>query len=294
MISATYTYKKTAKEIVLVAILVIATVTIVIMNKTVAILAIVIGNMRMFKKLKDFIKAKPFLFVLGGWCLAFVIPLLFKPGDINRNEKDTLNFYEISFLSASALFTGIAFAVTYLSLKDQKENLNKQIGLLEKQIKMDVFSDVSEELRSEAFQSCRKYIYSTTFYDDMERIKELTKKDEISLQDFKDTCDNNNDGIDEDERQHFRDSYGMIIRYCGNMEYLGFIYYNSSTDIIVDYYGRTILNLYKRLKPLIETKDGEKTKYLYYYFAYLYNFAIRREKGYYEERDKVIKDFFIK
>ena len=78
------------------------------------------------------------------------------------------------------------------------------------------------------------------------------------------------------------------------MEYLGFIYYNTSTDIIVDYYGRTILNLYKRLKPLIEIKDGERTKYLYYYFAYLYNFAIRREKGYYEERGKVIDDFFVK
>lgn len=253
----------------------------------------VIGDMKKHTKLKDYIKAKPFLFVFGGWCLAFIIPLLFKPGDINRNEKDTLNFYEVSFLSASALFTGIAFAVTYLSLKDQKENLNKQIGLLEKQTKMDVFSDVSEELGAEDFKECRKYINSSSYKNDIERIKQLTKKEEISLQDFKNTCYEKDDAynFDEKEKLYLRNNYNMIIRFCSKMEYLGFIYYYSSTNIIVDYYGRTILNMYRRLKPLIEIKKDDKTDYIYFYFAYLYNYAEKRKDNYYKERENEIRKF---
>lgn len=286
MISATFSCKKTVKGIVLVAILVIATVTVVI---TIVIPVTVTGDMKKHTKPKACIKAKPFLFVFGGWCLAFVIPLLFKPGDINRDEKDTLNFYEVSFLSASALFTGIAFAITYLSLKDQKENLNKQIGLLEKQIKMDVFSDVSEELGADDFKECRKYINSFNFDNDIERIKQLTQKAEISLQDLKDTCYNDNmEGMDEEEKLHLRKTYNMIIRFCSKMEYLGFIYYYSSTNIIVDYYGRTILNMYRRLRPLIEIKKDEKIEYLYFYFAYLYNYAEKRKDSYYKERENEI------
>lgn len=229
MISATYTCKKTVKGTVLVVILVTATVIVVI---TIAILVTVTGDMKKHTKLKDCIKAKPFLFVFGGWCLAFVIPLLFKPGDIDKNEKDILNFYEVSFLSASALFTGIAFAVTYLSLKDQKENLNKQIGLLEKQVKMDVFSDVSEELGAEEFKGYRKYINSSNFDKDIERIKKQTQKEQISLQDFKNVCYNDNkEDIDEEEIIHLRKSYNMIIRFCNKMEYLGFIYYFQQTSL---------------------------------------------------------------
>lgn len=234
------------------------------------------------------------MYVLSGWCLAFIIPLFFKPGDINRDEKDTLNFYEISFLSASALFTGIAFAATYSSLKDQKEHLNKEINILEGQTKMDVFSNVSEELGTEDFKECRKYINSSSFDDDIERIKQLNKKEKISLQDFKDTCYKDNMGeIDENEKQHLQQSYNKIIRFCSKMEYLGFIYYNTTTNIIVDYYGRTILNMYGRLRPLIEIQNGKEIKHLYFYFAYLYNFTLRREKAYYEERDKVISDYFL-
>ena len=252
------------------------------------------GNMKIFKRLVDFVKARPFMYVLSGWCLAFIIPLFFKPGDINRDEKDTLNFYEISFLSASALFTGIAFAATYSSLKDQKEHLNKEINILEGQTKMDVFSNVSEELGTEDFKECRKYINSSSFDDDIERIKQLNKKEKISLQDFKDTCYKDNMGeIDENEKQHLQQSYNKIIRFCSKMEYLGFIYYNTTTNIIVDYYGRTILNMYGRLRPLIEIQNGKEIKHLYFYFAYLYNFTLRREKAYYEERDKVISDYFL-
>lgn len=267
--------------------------TIALVKVTIVTRAIVTGDMKKFTKLKDCIKAKPFLFVFGGWCLAFVIPLLFKPGDINRKEKDTLNFYEISFLSASALFTGIAFAATYLSLKDQKEHLNKKIDLLEKQTKMDVFSKISEELGAKEFKECRKYINSSSYKNDIDRIKQLTKKEEISLQDFKNICykKGNAYDIDDKENRYLRNNYNMIIRFCSQMEYLGFIYYYSSTNIIVDYYGRTILNMYRRLRPLIEIKNSEKTDYLYFYFAYLYNYAEKRKDSYYKERENEISKF---
>ena len=273
----------------MVAILVIVTATIVMAIVT---HVIVIGDMKMITKLIDFVKANPFKTMFIGWILAFVVPLLFKPGVINKKEKDTLNYYEVSFLSASALFTGIAFAVTYSSLTHQKESINTQIDLLEEQIKMDVFSDVSEDLRSEKFLKCRKYLNSKSYYDDIERIKQLTKKEDISLQDFKDICyEDGFGGIDENEKTYMRNSYNMILRFCSRMEYLGFIYYNTSTNIIVDYYGRTILNLYKRLKPLIETKKDDKTEYLYFYFAYLFNYAKQREESYYKERENEISKF---
>lgn len=246
-----------------------------------------IGNMKMFTKLKNFIKARPFMIVFAGWCLAFVLPLFFKPGDVNREKKDTLSFYEISFLSASALFTGIAFAATYLSLKDQKEHFNKQIDLLDKQIKMDVFSDVSEDLGTEDFKKCRKYINSSSFDNDIKRIKQLTQKAEISLQDFKDICYSDNiEDVDEEEKLHLQNTYNMIIRFCSKMEYLGFIYYHTTTNIIVDYYGRTILNMYGRLRRLIEIAKGDKIEHLFFYFAYLYNYAEQRKESYYDEREK--------
>lgn len=250
--------------------------------------------MKIITKFIDFVKAHPFKCIFIGWLLAFVVPLFFKPGIINKDTKDTLNYYEISFLSASALFTGIAFAATYSSLMYQRKNLDKQLNLLEKQTKMGVFSEVSKELGSEDFKECRKYINSSSFDNDLERIKQLTQQKEICLQDFKNICHKDDiSGIDVEERQHLRKNYNMIIRFCSKMEYLGFIYYNTPTNIIVDYYGRTILNMYKRLKSLIEINDGEEIKYLYYHFAYLYNFALRREKEYYEERDNVIKYEFI-
>lgn len=189
--------------------------------------------MKIFTKFSDFVKAHPFKCIFIGWLLAFVVPLFFKPGIINKDTKDTLNYYEISFLSASALFTGIAFAATYSSLMYQRKNLDKQLNLLEKQTKMDVFSEVSKELGSEDFKECRKYINSSSFDNDLERIKKITQQEEIYLQDFKDTCYKDDiKGIDEGERQYLRKNYNMIIRFCSKMEYLGFIYYSTPTNII--------------------------------------------------------------
>lgn len=257
---------------------------------------IVTGNMKTNTKLIKAIKASPFKTMFIGWLLAFIVPLLFKPGNIDKNKKDTLNYYEISFLSVSALFTGIAFAITYSSLNNQKESLNKQINLLEKQIKVDGFVKAVDELRDETFRDCRRYIISSIYEQDIATIKHITNKTEISLQDFKDVCYKDDIIINHSTKEHLLKSYQMILRFCSKMEYLGYIYIVLYTQpgIIVDYYGRTILNTYGRLKPLIEANNGEITEHLYYYFAFLFAYAGQREEGYYKERENIINSFASK
>lgn len=244
-----------------------------------------IGDMKKQTKMKDRIKAKPIMFVFIGWCLAFVIPLLFKPGDINRDEKDTLNFYEISFLSASALFTGIAFAVTFSSLEHQKDSLKNQIDLSNKQIDLDLFSEtIRLVMDDDKFITSRKYIYSPDFYRDIEEVGRIVNKGKESLElgDFRRIIHSNDSQITigKETKERLRKAYEKITYFCSRMEYLGLIFNEKGAEtLIMEYYGRTILESYRNLHDIIEnSRNQDKMKRLYLYYSKLYASAENKEK----------------
>lgn len=244
-----------------------------------------IGDMKKQTNKNNRIKAKPFMFVLVGWCLAFVIPLLFNPGDINRNEKDTLNFYEISFLSASALFTGIAFAATFSSLEHQKDSLKKQVILSNKQIDLDLFSEtIRLVMDDDKFITSRKYIYSPDFYRDIEEVGRIVNKSKESLElgDFRRIIHSNDSQITigKETKERLRKAYEKITYFCGRMEYLGLIFNEKGAEtLIMEYYGRTILESYRNLHDIIEnSRNKDKMKRLYLYYSKLYESAENKEK----------------
>ena len=249
--------------------------------------------MKVITKLKGFFEAHSMgVVMLFLWISAFLIPLAFSPKNPDRDKKDKLDYYDISFLSIGALFTGIAFAATYSSLIHQKKSLKDQMNLLNKQIDMNVFSLTVKELSDESYTECKKYINSVDYYDDIRVVRKITKKDTISLRDFKDILSND---IDKETKKRLRKSYDMIVSFCSKMEYIGFLFKNISTSILINYYGRTILTTYDALKILIETQnDGGKTDYTFYHFSYLYYYAKENEEKYYEERENEINRLFLK
>lgn len=249
--------------------------------------------MKVITKLKGFFEAHSMgVVMLFLWISAFLIPLAFSPKNPDRDKKDKLDYYDISFLSIGALFTGIAFAATYSSLIHQKKSLKDQMNLLNKQIDMNVFSLTVKELSDESYTECKKYINSAAYYDDIRVVKKITKKDSISLRDFKDLLLGD---IDEETKKRLHKSYVTIVSFCSKMEYIGFLFKNISTSILINYYGRTILTTYDALKILIETQnDGGKTDYTFYHFSYLYYYAKENEEKYYEERENEINRLFLK
>ena len=93
------------------------------------------------------------------WALFLLIPFRIKHSHTN---DEIVNYMTVSFTAATALFTGIAFAVTYISLYQQSKNLNRQIDY-------NVFSDTIRLIMdSNKFLQCRQYIFSKDYYRDME------------------------------------------------------------------------------------------------------------------------------
>lgn len=215
-----------------------------------------------------------FLGLIVFFFLVFcIVPLFF---DYTHKTTEILEYYNVSFLSASALFTGLAFIATFLSLFYQSKSLKVQLNL-------EVFSKTMHSLMdSDRFRECKKYIYSNQLRVDINEVKIITGKDSINLEDFRKLCsiqEDNECSSDEQIKKRLSISYEMITYFCGKMEYLGLIYQKWGIEVdnlILDYYGRTIIETYRILEPLIANSKNN----MYYHYANLYNLAKSIEKDF--------------
>lgn len=216
-------------------------------------------------------------------------------------SESTIRILNVSYASATALFTGIAFVVTYHflsqqqeSIKEQQENLklqqeslDEQQKVLVKQTNLGVFSESMRLLMdNRKFTNCQEYIYSNNFLDDIRKVRAIVKVDEdnlVSLNDFRNACKiiSSSTKNDKDEKKELSDSYDKIKYFCKRMEFLGLVVSKeeAAKDLILSYYGPTIIDTYKRLKTLIEeTRKNRDYGNLYGYYTELYNTAMLKRK----------------
>lgn len=280
----------------MVAIHVTVIATVITVIAIVIHLVTAIGNMEKESKLKRFFKAHSLGVIIILWVLAFVMPLIFKPNNPDKNRKDKLDYYDVSFLSIGALFTGIAFAATFSSLEHQKESLKEQTNLSNKQIDLNIFCEtIRLVMDDDRFITCRKYIYSTDFYTDVDEVSRIWNKDKkkIGLEDFRKTFRSNSKtdnqvSIEKEVKERLRRSYEKIAYFCSRMEYLGLVYNEKGAEsLIMEYYGRTIVESYRTLHDIIEnSKNEDKMKRLYLYYTKLYDSAKLKEKEILESLQK--------
>ena len=86
--------------------------------------------------------------------------------------------------------------------------------------------------------------------------------------------------IDKETKERLRKAYEKITYFCSRMEYLGFIFNEKGAEtLIMEYYGRTILESYRNLHDIIEnSRNQDKMKRLYLYYSKLYESAENKEK----------------
>ncbi|MBO4840879.1 MAG: hypothetical protein J5524_07265 [Bacteroidaceae bacterium] len=219
--------------------------------------------------------------IIFMWSIFLLIPFYIKH---SHTDDEIVNYMNVSFTAATALFTGIAFAVAYISLYQQSKSLNRQIDY-------NVFSDTIRLIMdSDKFLLCRQYVFSKDYYRDIEELKRVIKNyndsigqhDVIStnapnLKDFRKVIRNIDEIcplVNRDIKKRLCKSYEKIIIFCGRMEYLGFMCEkNVAVSLILDYYAGTIKESYCILKSLIE----ENGNGFYVHYTHLFNLA--RVKG---------------
>ena len=99
----------------------------------------------------------PLIIIL--WLGFGIVPFFVQ--DISDSTTELLG---VSYTAATALFTGIAFAVAYYSLYKQQENIKEQQKSLSKQIDLSVLSVFMDTMKyvtnSQSFKQCQNYILS--------------------------------------------------------------------------------------------------------------------------------------
>lgn len=144
---------------------------------------------KFYKKICSFLKSSFYKkrvllpVVFGLWsifgCIAYVVlPIDCFQKTIGEGEyaKTYVDYLNVFYVAASALFTGLAFAITFCSLytqqkelKEQKEQLQKGNLYLSQQISLGVFTNAFRHvLDNEKFREAKKYLYSNSFYRDVD------------------------------------------------------------------------------------------------------------------------------
>lgn len=166
-------------------------------------------------KALSFFEKHAFAILLILWlifgCLA-LIGVFFSLSRFNDENqacpKSVLDYLNASYAAAGALFTGFAFAVTYLSLKHQSTELKNQNKRLEKQISIDVFSDAfGHVLDVDRFREAKKFIYSNQFREAVDelvssksqKIKQLIHAENAELEEKKQHI--NQSAVDEESKK---------------------------------------------------------------------------------------------
>ena len=175
------------------------------------------------------------------------------------------------YVMAGALFTGLAFAATYASLLIQNRALKEQLA-------MDNLSSVINLiLSSDRFRESRKYVLSKTFCNHVDILKKMKDDDPIYIEDWK-KLDKDGTGNNTNQNANSYKDYEKIIYFCGRMEYLGVVLKYKGIDYtVLDYFGNTILESYKRLGTYIENSRARFGETYYFHYTYLNYIAMKRE-----------------
>lgn len=96
----------------------------------------------------------------------------------NRNPKIYIDYLNVFYVAASALFTGLAFVGTIFTLykqqdelKEQKKQLQKGNLYLSQKISLGVFTNAFRHvLNNENFREAKKYLYSNSFDRDVDLV----------------------------------------------------------------------------------------------------------------------------
>ncbi len=190
----------------------------------------------------------------------------------------------MSYVAAGALFTALAFCVTFLTLKSQQKSLLEQREDILTKTTLEVFTSTFKEiLNEERFLKSKEYIFSPDFFKHLANLKKIKKDLPVTIEHFKNVVKSQS-GKNSKQTQNSR-VYEKITYFCSKMEYLGVIVKNEYVDeTIIDYFGKTIVESYKRLGGLIENHreaTGDCSYYIYY--TRLYDTAKKREKDFIAE-----------
>lgn len=213
----------------------------------------------------------------------------FVPFFVPNISDSTVKLLNTSFTAATALFTGIAFVVAFCSLSKQQENIKEQQENLSKQIELNVLSVFMDTMKyvtnSQSFKQCQNYILSEDFFHDRETIREQLKKsmgEDITLDDYSKVLDQKDSkvSITEDEIVQLRQNRDKIKNFCMRMEYIGIVVLNSKDKtaerMLLDLYGHVIKKTYEnRLSTLIKNDQIDDS---YTYYVQLYNLVKENEK----------------
>lgn len=220
------------------------------------------------------------------WLVFLIVPFIVHSFDTSIS---TFNLLDISFSAATALFTGIAFAVAFHSLYKQQENLKDQQASLSKQIELSVLSVFMDTLKyvtnSQSFKQCQNYILSEDFFHDREIIRvQLNRSmgEEITLDDYSKVLDQKdcNVSLKEEDVVRLRQNRDKIKNFCMRMEYIGIVVLNSkdktAEKMLLDLYGHIIKKTYENRLNTIIKKDQSEESYMHY--IKLYDLVEEREK----------------
>lgn len=220
------------------------------------------------------------------WLVFLIVPFIVHSFDTSIS---TFNLLDISFSAATALFTGIAFAVAFHSLYKQQENLKDQQASLSKQIELSVLSVFMDTLKyvtnSQSFKQCQNYILSEDFFHDREIIRvQLNRSmgEEITLDDYSKVLDQKdcNVSLKEEDVVRLRQNRDKIKNFCMRMEYIGIVVLNSkdktAEKMLLDLYGHIIKKTYENRLNTIIKKDQSEESYMHY--IKLYDLVKEREK----------------
>lgn len=210
---------------------------------------------------------KAIIVVLIIWLLFLLIPLFRLV-----TGKEILKGIDDAYVMVGALFTGLAFAVTYASLLIQNKALEEQLAM------DNLSSTISLILNSERFRESRKYVMSKTFYNHVEILKKMKAGDPIFIEDWKKLGSGEKGENDTEQYVNSYKAYEQLIYFCSRMEYMGIVLKNKDIDYtILDYFGNTIIESYIRLKPYIENSRIRSGESYYFHYTYLNYLATQRE-----------------
>lgn len=221
----------------------------------------------MKNKTHPFSTKKAIIIVCVIWLLFMLLPIVRL-----ITGKEILSGINDAYVMVGALFTGLAFAVTYGALLSQNNGLKEQL-------EMDNLSNtINLILDSDRFRECRKYVLSKTFCNHVELLKKMKTEDPIFIEDWKKIDIGEKAENTTSEYVNSYKSYEKLIFFCGRMEYMGIVLKNKGVDYtVLDYFGNTIIESYSRLEPYIINSRIRFGETYYFHYTYLYNLAKQRE-----------------
>jgi len=200
------------------------------------------------------------LIVLVLWLFFVLAPYGFKLFPVEYEDLS------IAYVSATALFTALAFGVSlYILFRQRSDVVTKT--------KLDFFVNILDKVKNDPlFVQARNYILSDVFNRDCKALEKTSISRKISIGDFKKLKNKKSLSIS---------PYECVRYFCDKMDFIGIIvkekYLDTADTALFDYYGKVIINSYKTLEPLLlNSREKEETD-VFYHFTYLYNAASNRK-----------------